>query len=140
MPERSSFDYAIIRVVPSIERGECINVGVILFNREARFLDARVEVDWDRLLTLAPDVDCSLIERQLDHLVRVARGEANGGPIARLDPSQRFHWLTGPRSTTIQVSETHSGLCDEPERMLEHLLDTIVRTKAKPAPQARDAG
>jgi hypothetical protein len=127
MPDLTSFDYAVIRVVPSVERGEFINAGVILFNREMRYLDARLELDRGRVCALFPGVDVGEVERQLAMLLRVVRGESDAGPIAQLEPSQRFHWLTTPRSTVIQVSEVHSGLCDQPESMLEHLLETMVR-------------
>ena len=129
MPELTSFDYAIIRVVPLVERGECLNAGVILFDREAGYIGVRIELDRDRLMALAPGVDIDEVERQLNLLASVARGEPGAGPIAGLSPSQRFHWLTNPRSTVIQVSAVHSGLCDAPESMLEHLVDTMVRVR-----------
>jgi hypothetical protein len=127
MPEPHSFDYAIIRVVPSVERGECVNVGVILFSAELEFLDGRIEPDWQRIRTLYHSVDEAELQRQLQHFEKVIRGDDDGGPIARLPQSKRFHWLVGPRSTVIQVSSPHSGLCEDPEAMLEHLMETMVR-------------
>jgi hypothetical protein len=128
MRDLDSFDYAIIRVVPHVDRGERINVGVVLFSRTRGYLAVRVEPDWDRLKALAPDLDTDEARRQLQHLVDVGRAEPDGGPIARLSASERYHWLVSPRSTVIQVSEAHSGLCSDPDMMLEHLIDTMVRT------------
>lgn len=127
MHELRSFDYAIIRVVPSIERGEAVNVGAILFSREANYLGGCIEPDWDRILALWPRIDRDELGKQLHHFENVIRGDPHGGPIAQLSPSQRFHWLTGPRSTVIQVSEPHAGLCADPPSMLEHLMETAVR-------------
>jgi hypothetical protein len=127
MPEPRSFDYAIIRVVPHPERGECVNVGVILFSREAGYLDGRIEPDWKRIHALFPGVDESDLRKHLNHFERVIRGDEDAGPIARLPQPNRFHWLVGPRSTVIQVSEPHSGLCEDPAAMLDHLMDTMVR-------------
>lgn len=134
MPEQHSFDYTIIRVVPRVERGECLNVGVAVFSRVTRFLDARVLLDRGRLAALAPSLDADELEVQLDHLVAVCRGEPGAGPIAALSPSERFHWLVAPRSTVIQTSPVHSGLCPSPEQMLEHLLETLVALSG-PAPR-----
>jgi hypothetical protein len=135
MPELSSFDYTIIRVVPHVARGECLNVGVAVFSRVTRFLDARILLDRARLAALAPDLDADELELQLQHIVRICRGERDAGPIARLSPSERFHWLVAPRSTVIQTSPVHTGLCPSPEAMLEHLLRTLVAPpSASPAP------
>jgi hypothetical protein len=125
----SSYDYAIIRVVPRVERGECINVGVILFCRTRRFLAARVELQTERLLALAPDLDLLQLRLELDHLVRVCNSEGtqkDAGPIGQLSQSERFHWLVAPRSTIIQSSPVHSGLCTDPATTLEHLLRKLV--------------
>ena len=126
MPEPHSFDYAIIRVVPRVERGECLNVGVALFCRVSRFLDLRIALDRQRLTALAPSLDGPELARQLEHLARIVRGEADAGPIAALSPSERFHWLVAPRSTVIQTSAVHSGLTADPEATLDHLLRTLV--------------
>ncbi|HET7034358.1 MAG TPA: DUF3037 domain-containing protein [Thermomicrobiaceae bacterium] len=125
-PTLLSFDYAIIRVVPQVERGECLNAGVALFCRVARFLDARLFLDSQRLAVLAPDFDQAELTRQLEHLLRIIRGEREAGPIAALPPSERFHWLVAPRSTVIQTSPVHSGLTANPAATLDHLLRTLV--------------
>lgn len=126
MPERNSYDYAIIRIVPRVERGECINVGIILFCRTRRFLGVLTHLDETRLLALAPDIDLEVVREQL-HLIRlIGAGNAEAGSIARMSHSERFHWLVSPRSTIIQTSPTHSGLCSDPEEALKHLLRTMV--------------
>jgi len=127
MPGPSAFDYAIIRVVPRVEREEFINAGVILFCRARRFLEARVELDPRRLAALAPDLDPVLVQRTLDIFPRVAAGGPEAGPIGQLPQAERFHWLTAPRSTIIQPSPVHSGLCTDPAAALTHLLNTMVR-------------
>jgi hypothetical protein len=135
MPDLRSFDYTIVRIVPRPERGECVNVGVILFCREANFLGGRIEPNWERIAALAPTIDRDEVTRQLDHLMTVIEGDHSAGPIAQLSPSKRFHWLSGPRSTVVQVSPMHSGLCDDPGPMLEHLMDVMVRV---PSPLSQD--
>src|SRR4051794_7409668 len=131
---QQSFDYAIIRIVPRVERGEFVNTGVILFSRTGRYLEARIELDHRRLAALAPDIDIAEVERQLAVIPLICGGDPVGGPIAALPASQRFHWLTAPRSTVIQTSPVHVGLCQEPERMLEHLMETMVRSPLPPDP------
>jgi hypothetical protein len=135
MPDLRSFDYTIVRVVPRPERGECVNVGVILFCREANYLGGVIEPDWNRITALDPTVDREEVTRQLDHLENVIAGNRNAGPIAQMPPSKRFHWLSGPRSTVVQVSPMHSGLCDDPEGMLHRLFDRMVTI---PSPLSRD--
>lgn len=128
MPGLHSFDYAVIRLVPRVERGECVNVGIVLFCRTARFLAARLEPDWARIAALAPgQVDREDVQRQLDYISQVCAGNTAAGPIAALPQSERFHYLVAPRSTIIQPSAMHSGLCDEPAAALEHLMDSMVR-------------
>jgi hypothetical protein len=124
------YSYAIVRVVPRVERGECINVGVVLFVRERRYLAARIELDRSRLSALAPDLDLSLVERHLATFLAVAYGHPEGGPLADLPPAERFHWLTAPRSTMIQTSPAHVGRTADPAAELDRLLDAYVR----PAP------
>src|SRR5574340_1199828 len=126
MPARSSFDYAIFRVTPAIERGERVNVGVALLCRQRRFLGLRVAVDADRLRALWPALDVEAISRQLDGLRRVAEGDPTAGPIARLSQAERFHWLVAPSSTVIQPSPPHSGLCEHPAATLEKLMARLV--------------
>jgi hypothetical protein len=127
MPARSSFDYAVIRVVPRVERGELINAGVILFALAKDFLAARVEVNEPRLRALWPEVDLDLVRQHLEAIPRICAGTPDAGPIGKLSLRERFHWLVAPRSTIIQVSPVHSGLCDYPERALEELFQQAVR-------------
>ncbi|MEZ5123970.1 MAG: DUF3037 domain-containing protein [Solirubrobacterales bacterium] len=126
MPARSPFSYAIVRVVPRVERGERFNAGVVLFSRPRRFLAACTALDRDRLRALAPDVDPERIEPHLDAIVRIAQGDPAAGPIAAADQSERFGWLVAPSSTIIQPSPVHTGLCDDPAAMLDHLFATLV--------------
>ena len=121
------FQYAVLRVVPRVERGESLNAGVILLCRPRRYLAARVGLDAGRLRALAPDVDPATIEAHLALVVRIAAGEAGAGPIARLSIGERFHFLVSPSSTVIQPSEVHTGLCDDPAEELDHLFDRLVR-------------
>jgi hypothetical protein len=125
-PPPNAFQYAIVRVVPSIERGECLNVGVILLCRSRRFLGARVALDPARLAALAPGLDPATIQPHLEAIERIADGDLAAGPIARLGEAERFHWLVAPSSTMIQPSEVHTGLCDDPAVELDHLVATLV--------------
>ena len=128
MPDRprSQFQYAMIRVVPRIERGECFNAGVVLFCRPRRFLAARVQLDERRLAALGPDADPETMRRHLDALAAVAAGAPEAGPVAALEQSDRFHWLVAPSSTVLQASPVHTGLCEEPSEMLERLFKALV--------------
>jgi len=127
VPAPCSFDYAIVRVVPRVEREEFVNAGVVLFCLERDVLAARVELDRERLRALAREVDLALVEEHLAAIPRIAAGGEGSGPIGRLSKRERFHWLVAPRSTIIQVSPVHAGLCEDPERALEHLMDRMVR-------------
>lgn len=120
------FQYAIVRVVPQVERGECLNAGVVLLCRPRRFLAARVGLDAARLRALAPGIEPETIETHLAAIVRIAAGDQAAGPIARLGQGERFHWLVAPSSTVIQPSEVHTGLCDDPAAELEHLFGRLV--------------
>ena len=120
------FQYAVVRVVPRVERGESLNAGVILLCRPRRFLAARTSLDRARLGALAPDVDASAIETHLTAIERIARGDPDAGPIASLGQGERFHWLVAPSSTVIQPSEVHTGLCDDPAEELDRLFDRPV--------------
>jgi hypothetical protein len=124
--EDDAFQYAIWRVVPSVERGEALNVGVVVFCRRRGFLAARVLVDEDRLRALSPDVDVAAVRRHLEGMLRVAEGDGAGGAVARLDQSERFGWLTAASSTIIQPSPIHTGLCDDPQAVLDRLYDRLV--------------
>lgn len=126
MPAPHSFDYAVIRVVPRVDREEFINVGVILFARTLRFLDARIALDPDRLAALAPNLPPAEVQRHLDAFRRVCRGEISGGPLSGLTPAERFHWLVAPRSTVIQTSPVHSGLTHDPAGDLDRLFEQLV--------------
>ena len=121
------YSYAIVRVVPRVERGECVNVGVVLFVRARRYLAARVELDRPRLLALAPELDLVLVERHLASFLAIGDGRAEGGPLADLPPAERFHWLTAPRSTMIQTSPAHVGRTTDPAAEVDRLLDAYVR-------------
>ena len=127
MPGREDFQYAILRVVPDVERGESLNAGVVLFCRRLAFLGARTGLDEAALAALAPDCDPVAVRAHLEALERVAAGAAGGGPIADLEPSERFHWLTAPASTIVQASPVHTGLTSDPAAELEHLFERLVR-------------
>lgn len=127
MPAPSAFDYAVIRVIPRVEREEFVNVGVILHCYARDFLGARIELDERRLLALAPDADLPLIRRHLAVIPRICAGGSEAGPIGQLPQRERFHWLVAPRSTILQTSAAHSGLCENPEAALERLLERVVR-------------
>jgi pyridoxamine 5'-phosphate oxidase len=123
---KSPFQYALLRVVPHVERGEAINAGVVVLCRPRKFLAARVALDEGRLAALAPGVDPAPIREHLDMLVRIAEGDERGGPIARLDISERFGWLVAPSSTVIQSGPVHTGLCDDPPALLDRLFASLV--------------
>ena len=131
MRGRNSFEYAVLRVVPRVERGEFINAGIVLYCRARAFLDARIALDVPRLRALSPDCDDGETLRYLETFQRITRGEPDAGPIAKLSQRERFHWLVSPRSTVIQTSPTHAGLCEDPATMLEHLLATVVHVAAQ---------
>jgi Protein of unknown function (DUF3037) len=122
----SPFQYLILRVVPSVERGERLNVGVVLFCRQLGFLGARAGVDPDRLAALSPELPVREVAEHLDALVAVAEGAPGGGPIAALPQSERFGWLAAPSSTIVQPSEVHTGLCDDPAGTLDSLYRRLV--------------
>jgi hypothetical protein len=122
----SSYDYALIRVVPSVERGECLNVGILLFCRTLRFLQVRIHLDRERVLALDPHIDLLTIQEHLDSIVHISNGVKEAGLLGQMSQSERFHWLVSPRSTVIQTSSVHTGLCTDPEATLEHLLKTMV--------------
>jgi len=120
------FQYAIVRVLPRVERGECLNVGVILLCRSRRYLAARIALDERRLAAFAADLDPTSIRPHLVAIERIAAGDPDAGPMARLGQAERFHWLVAPSSTIIQPSEVHTGLCDDPAAELDHLMAALV--------------
>lgn len=125
-PRRSVFQYAVVRVVPRVERGECLNVGIVLLCRPRRYLGARILLNERRLAALAPDLDPSTLRPHLEAIERIAAGDPAAGPIAGLGRAERFHWLVAPASTIIQPSEVHTGLCQDPAAELAHLVATLV--------------
>jgi hypothetical protein len=123
----AAYDYAVVRVVPRVERGEFLNVGVIVSCESARLLQARIELDEARVLALDPTLDLELLRQHLGAIPRICAGDADAGPIAALPLRARFHWLTAPRSTVVQTSPVHRGQCADPASALEHLLQRMVR-------------
>jgi hypothetical protein len=121
-----SFDYAVVRVVPRVEREEFLNVGVILCCRADSFLKARFEIDAARLAAFAPGLNIGDIQTHLDAMRLICEGGDKAGPIGKLPPRARFDWLVAPRSTIIQTSAVHTGLCSDPEQAITHLLRTMV--------------
>ena len=126
MSDGSPFSYAVYRIVPRVERGERINVGVVVFARTLDYLDARTALDEQRLAALWPDVDPATVTPHLDAIERVAQGDPEAGPIAALDTTARFHWLVSPSSTIIQPSAVHTGVCGDPAAELDKLFDALV--------------
>lgn len=122
----NSFDYAVIRVVPRVDREEFVNAGVILFCMGQKFLGARTTLARNRLLALWPGLDLALVQLHLEAFPRVCEADADAGPIARLSLRERFYWLVSPRSTVIQVSAVHSGLCADPQAALKRLFEQLV--------------
>jgi hypothetical protein len=131
VPAQPSFDYAVVRVVPRAEREEFVNAGVVLFCSERDWLGARVELDRPRVLALDPAADLAEIDEHLRAIPLVCAGGEGSGPIGRLTRRERFHWLVAPRSTVVQVSPVHSGLCDDPARALDRLVERMVRVPAR---------
>ena len=127
MPELCPFDYAVIRVVPRVERGEFVNAGVIVSCPAKKYLKARVELDAERLAALDPGFDRETIERHLAAIPLICEGGAAAGPIGLLPPRARFHWLVAPRSTVIQTSEVHSGVHENPAVALQGLFEKLVK-------------
>jgi hypothetical protein len=125
----NSFDYALIRIVPRVEREEFMNAGVILSCGAAKFLDALIHLDETRLLAFAADVDVADVRQHLAIIPEICAARHDAGPIARLSRAERFDWFVAPRSTIIQTSPVHTGLCDDPAQMLQHLVKTMVRRR-----------
>ena len=127
MRDHSTYDYAVIRVVPRVDREEFVNVGVIVSCQKDELLEARIEIDEQRLLALDPTLDLVAIREHLASIPAVCAGGDAAGPIGRLSRRERFDWLTAPRSTIIQTSRVHSGRCRASGDVAEHLLRTMVR-------------
>jgi hypothetical protein len=126
VPGREPFQYAALRIVPRVERGEAVNAGVVLFCRPLRFLGARTQLDEALLLALAPGCDPAAVRAALADFERIAAGDAAGGPIARLPPSERFHWIVAPASTIVQPGPVHTGLTSDPAAELDRLFAQLV--------------
>jgi hypothetical protein len=125
--EHCTYDYAVIRVVPKVDREEFVNVGVIVSCPAENFLEARIELDEDRLMALDPTLDLETIRAHLATIPVISAGGEPAGPLGKASQRERFHWLTAARSTAIQTSPVHTGLCNDPAAVLEHLLNTMVR-------------
>ena len=136
MHDHYTYDYAIIRVVPKVEREEFVNVGVIVLCSARGFLDARIALDEQRLMALDATLDMDSLRVHLETIPAVCAGGKQAGPIGQLSQRERFYWLSAPRSTIIQISPVHTGLCKDPTAALEHLLDTMVRPSHAEAPEA----
>jgi Protein of unknown function (DUF3037) len=121
VPIPASFDYAILRVVPRVERQEFINAGVVVFCLEKRYLAARIRLNAERLRALWPGTDTDLAREHLEAVQRICEGDPEAGPIAKLSQRERFHWIISPRSTIIQPSPVHTGVCDETGELLDRL-------------------
>jgi len=126
MHNRETYEYAIIRLVPKVERQEFINIGVILFSKKKKYLGIRYEINESKLQIFSSDIDKENLNRYLCAWELVCRGSLEGGPIAKLDLAFRFRWLVAKRSTIIQSSATHSGLCEDPEQVLQDLFESFV--------------
>jgi len=126
VPDKFRYDYAVIRVVPKVDREEFINAGIIVSCPELSFLEARIKLDESRLLALDPHVDLDLVRNHLASIPTICRGGDGAGSIGQLPQRQRFHWLVAPRSTVIQTSPVHTGRCGDPAAALEHLVATMV--------------
>ncbi|GAA3458771.1 DUF3037 domain-containing protein [Saccharothrix longispora] len=120
------FEYALLRAVPRQERGEFVNVGVLVYCKDLDFLGARVHVDEKRVLALDPFLDVEVLRASLEHLGLSCDGSSTAGPVARTSAGQRFRWLTAPRSTIVQTSPAHTGLTDDPVAELDRLLAALV--------------
>jgi Protein of unknown function (DUF3037) len=122
-----TYDYAIVRVVPRVERGEFVNAGIILSCDMERILRARIELDEAVLLALHAGVDLELVRSTLATIPAICAGGPEAGAIGKLSPRERFHWLVSPRSTIVQTSPVHTGQCSDPETVLDHLMNSMIR-------------
>ena len=127
MQENHVFEYAIIRVVPRVEREEFINVGVILYCGPLKFLETKIKLNKDRIRALCKEAECEELEAYIHSFERISAGGADSGPIGKLIPAERFRWLTATRSTIVQTSKVHPGLTNNPQEMLDRLFDQLVK-------------
>jgi hypothetical protein len=130
---RVPFEYALLRAVPRVDRGECVNVGVIVYCQAHDFVGAKVHLDIDRLRALDPEVDLDLVSAALDGVLAVCCGSGEAGQAGRVRPRERFGWLTAPRSTVVQPGPVHAGLTDDPEAELTRLIGALVKTGSRQA-------
>jgi hypothetical protein len=126
MQGKHLFEYAVIRIVPRVEREEFLNIGVIVYCQQLKFLEMMFTLDDERLRAFYPAIDLPEVEAYLEAFEKISGGDTAGGPIARLDTASRFRWLTAVRSTIVQVSKVHTGLCDDPHEMLVRLHAQLV--------------
>lgn len=126
MQEKFTFEYAIIRVVPRVEREEFLNVGVIVFCKRPAFLEMKYVLDEKRILALYPKIDLEDVRQHLQAFKQISKGNKEAGPIAFLDHAARFRWLTAKRSTVVQTSAVHPGICSDAEKTVEKLLEQLV--------------
>ena len=127
MQEKNLFEYAVIRVVPRVEREEFLNVGVILYSRDKQFLKAKFFIDKEKLAAFSKDIDTQELEEHLQALEKISDAAPGSGPIGLLDHASRFRWLTATRSTVVQASKVHPGFCDEPDKALQKLFEQLVK-------------
>ncbi len=127
MRDLRTYDYAIVRVVPRVERGEFVNAGIILSCDIERILQAGIDLDEGALLALHPEADLNAVRRALSAIPLICAGGAQAGPIGRLSARERFHWLVAPRSTIVQTSPVHTGQCENLAAALDHLMKRMIR-------------
>ena len=126
MQEKFLFEYAVIRVVPRVEREEFMNVGIILYSKKPRFLQCMFNLNNERLYAFCPSLDISDVEQYLHSIERICAASKDAGPIGQLDVASRFRWLTATRSTVVQTSKVHPGFCTDPKQTLQHLYEQLV--------------
>ncbi|OJU27278.1 MAG: hypothetical protein BGN92_03710 [Sphingobacteriales bacterium 41-5] len=127
MQKKHLYEYAVIRIVPRVEREEFVNAGIILFCKKAKFLKCIYTIDASRLRAVFPEIDIDVIQKNLEAFENIAHGNAKGGPIAKLDVPERFRWLTASRSTIIQTGKVHPGLAEDNENIIQRLFDELVK-------------
>lgn len=126
MPEKHLYEYAVIRVLPAVEREEFLNVGIVLFCKKQKFIQMRYDLNELKLQAFSKDCDVAQLKQNLEAFEKIARGDSSGGTIAMMDVPSRFRWLTAVRSSMIQTSRPHPGLCDDLEKTVQRLFDELV--------------